>query len=153
MLGLDWAGELVVAYGWYVLGAALLGGWLWQRCSCLLWRWLEDREDRRRTEYLLEHPEVSEQRMRELDAARRRMQSEYDAKAALAAERRKELEEQRRQEFLNQHRADPGHRLSDGAGTSASKSLRAEHNPLSGPSGSGRYRPARPSCPGGGCGR
>uniref|UniRef100_A0A1B6IX11 Selenoprotein S n=1 Tax=Homalodisca liturata TaxID=320908 RepID=A0A1B6IX11_9HEMI len=108
-------------------------------------------------------PDWMRKRQLEMEAARKKMQEEMDAKAALHAAKMKEKEEQRRAELLASTSTKGGQRLGSGETSSGSannteytraakKTYRPEYNPLMGSGGSGGYRPPRRGCPGGGCG-
>lgn len=165
--------SLVASYGWYVVGASFLGYFLWIRLRPKVEQWKEQRERDQDAAELHKNPDKILARERAIDAARLRMQEEYDRCAVAHAEKVKENEEKKRQERIedwerhergegyrnkSRYTASPSVGSTSPATPSASNSkpsgkpkLRPEYNPLTG-QGSGvcRYRPDRRGPSGGG---
>ncbi|XP_046679996.1 selenoprotein S-like [Homalodisca vitripennis] len=159
----DLVTDFIGDYGWYFLALCLIILYYWQTIQQRLDRWYNEKSDKEYAAKCKKDPDWMRKRQLEMEAARKKMQEEMDAKAALHAAKMKEKEEQRRAELLASTSTKGGQRLGSGETSSesannteptraAKKTYRPEYNPLMGSGGSGGYRPPRRGCPGGGCG-
>ncbi|XP_054258278.1 selenoprotein S-like [Macrosteles quadrilineatus] len=157
----DQVTEFIVTYGWYFLIIGLVIIFYWDRIRNYLDERYREQSEKEYEAKCKKDPDWLQQRQREMEVARKRMQEELDRKAAEHAAKMKEKEEQKRAALLESSR-EGGQRLGYGEATTAvnasqtksstTKPYRPEYNPLMGSGGSGGYRPPRRGCPGGGCG-
>ncbi|XP_059055048.1 selenoprotein S-like [Achroia grisella] len=137
--------QLLATYGWFMLGAAAAGLYLYQRFRPRLQKWQQARED---AEYHKD-PDRVVARMEAIQRARDKQQQELLEASQRMLEQQKEREEQKRAEAAERLQkygtaASAGHRLGDDA----------DYLPLSGGASTSSYRPPKRSkCGGGGCGR
>ncbi|KAJ1520847.1 hypothetical protein ONE63_003935 [Megalurothrips usitatus] len=151
------------SFGWFILGGTILSLYLWSIAKPHLEKWRKQREEEEYAAQIHKNPDVYRARQEAIEAARLRMQEEHDRLARVKAERVKELEEQKREEWLANQIGSGGYRLNantretsqaqPGPSRKKDSSFRPEYNPLMGPGGSGGYRPQKRGCPGGGCGK
>ncbi|XP_063585024.1 selenoprotein S-like isoform X1 [Penaeus indicus] len=154
---------LITSFGWYVVGLSALGYFLWLRLRPKVNQWKEQRERDQEAAELHKNPDKVLARERAIEAARQRMQEEYNKRAIAHAEKVQEVEEKKRQERIEdweRHERGEGYRnktrhtaapAAAVPGPSASQSkpsgkprLRPEYNPLTGEGGgSCRFRPDR----------
>ncbi|KDR21890.1 selenoprotein S-like isoform X1 [Zootermopsis nevadensis] len=149
--------------GWLLLGAGVILCCLWIRMKSYIEKFREQQEERRYAALWHKNPDLVHARQEAMEAARLRFQTEHDKKANQHAEKMKERDAKKREEYLGkQGERVPvrvGYRLSDQTSSSNNEgqtqtksSYRPDYNPLMGAGGSGGYRPPRRTCPGGGCG-
>ncbi|XP_015586849.1 selenoprotein S isoform X2 [Cephus cinctus] len=106
------------------------------------------------------NPDLLQERLAGMEAARQRMQEKYLREAALAREREEMRKEQKRQELLKfaegqnfgKKLGSSNDEASTSAGPSKSRILKEDYNPLMGSSGRGYKPPKRSCCGKGGCG-
>ncbi|XP_047493336.1 selenoprotein S-like isoform X2 [Penaeus chinensis] len=156
---------LITSFGWYVVGLSALGYFVWLRLRPKVNQWKEQRERDQEAAELHKNPDKVLARERAIEAARQRMQEEYNKRAVAHAEKVQEVEEKKRQERIEdweRHERGEGYRNKTRhtgtaapaavvPGPSASQSkpsgkprLRPEYNPLTGEGGgSCRFRPDR----------
>lgn len=152
--------------GWYILGLSLLSLYLWTKVQPHHEKWRKDREEKAYAAQVHKNPDLYRARQEAIVAARQRMQDEHNRLAALQAEKAKEREDMKREEWIARqvNSGNPGYRLAGnnrsnsteaqpGPSKTKGSSFRPEYNPLMGAGSSGGYRPAKRGCPGGGCGK
>ncbi|XP_033221947.1 uncharacterized protein LOC117176057 [Belonocnema kinseyi] len=143
ILGIVW--QTVGPFGWYFVGLAIVLFYFKQKYHS----WIS-----KKMEYASKRDEdLDIQNFERLSAVRQRMQEKYQRDLELALEKEEEIKERKRQELLNNQES--GNRLGGGktGGSSKSRLLKGEYNPLMGGSSSRGYRPQKRSCCGkGGCG-
>ncbi|XP_012717086.1 selenoprotein S isoform X1 [Fundulus heteroclitus] len=151
------AAEFLSLYGWHLLALSLA-------VFVLIQQLRKRRSDRNRRESVLQTMQDASlvaKRQEAMEAARRKMQEELDAKAAIFKEKQRQQEEEKRRqkiedwENMKQGKSSKGNKLSEGteeAGSSSAalkpktdkKPLRSDgYNPLMGPGGSCTWRPGR----------
>ncbi|KAK9512180.1 hypothetical protein O3M35_000655 [Rhynocoris fuscipes] len=138
--------DLLVNYGWYIVGLGIFYLVFRDKINALLDSWYTKRAEREYAAKYHKNPDLGRARLEAMEAARQRMQEELNRKAAEAEIRKKELEEKKRLEKLQRLSGDTGGNRLGGAASS-------KYNPLMNDSG-GRYKPPKRSCckKGGGCG-
>ncbi|KAJ0170092.1 hypothetical protein K1T71_014698 [Dendrolimus kikuchii] len=137
--------EFLAAYGWYVVGLAVLSMYILNKLRPSLDKWKQARED---AEYHKD-PDRALARMEEIQRARDKQQRLLLEASQKAIEQQKEREERKRAEALE--------RL-EKYGTAAGRKLGSPSDgdflPLSGGASTSSYRPPkRSACAKGGCGR
>lgn len=159
-----WGKSFIEQNGWFVVGAGVLFYCLWIKMQPYIKKFREHQEERRYAAFCHKNPDLVFARQEAMEAARQRLQTELDEKAELHAEKVKQREAKKREEYRTRQEAQGpvrlGHRPSDQTTTTQSdnkghkskSSYRPDYNPLMGTGGSGGYRPPRRTCPGGGCG-
>jgi len=150
--------------GWFLVGAGVLFYCLWIKMRPYVKKFREYQEERRYAAFCHKNPGLVCARQEAMEAARHRLQAEHNEKAKLNAEKVKQREAKKREEYLAMQEArgpvQLGHRQwdqtttthSDNKGQKSNSSYRPDYNPLTGTGGAGGYRPRRRTCPGGGCG-
>lgn len=160
-----WGKSFIEQSGWFVVGAGVLFYCLWIKMQPYIKKFREQQEERRYAAFCHKNPDLVCARQEAMEVARQRLQTEHDEKAKLCAEKVKQREAKKREEYLAMQEArgpvQLGHRLSDrttstthsdNRGQKSESTYRPDYNPLMGAGGSGGYRPSRRTCPGGGCG-
>lgn len=149
--------ELVASYGWFLLAAGVLFICFWNRIQETVDKMNKKRDEKAYEAKCKKDPDWVKAQQEGVEAARRKMQEQLNAKAQEYAAKMKEKEERKRAELLA--KSDGGHVLGsssekDSSDTSKKKSLsQSGYNPLWGSDNSRRYRPPRRTvCPSGGCG-
>lgn len=149
--------ELVASYGWFLLAAGVLLICFWYRLQETVDKINKKRDEKAYEAKCKKDPDWAKSHQERLEAARRKMQEQLNAKAQEYAAKMKEKEEKKRAELLA--KSDGGHRLGSGSENNTSDTSKKEslsqsgYNPLWGSDSSRRYRPPRRTvCPSGGCG-
>lgn len=148
------------SYGWPALFMIVVAILLWSNFEKQVRKWLEKKTDERNG--VNTDPELLARRAEAMERARQNMQEKASAIIKKEAERRRELEEKKRQERISDYDAfkqgQSSHatqrklgRLNESATAESSSGpkkkppvnpLRSDYNPLTGTSSSARYRPA-----------
>ncbi|XP_026276455.1 selenoprotein S [Frankliniella occidentalis] len=156
--------QIYATYGWYILGSVILGLYVWSKVKPHYEKWRKQKEDDEYAAKVHKNPDLYRARQEAIVAARLRMQEEHDRMAKVKAERAKELEDQKREDWIARQSGSGGQRLGNqqnisntepqpGPSKKKSSSFKPEYNPLMGAGSSGGYRPQKRGCPGGGCGK
>ncbi|XP_037779165.1 uncharacterized protein LOC119575590 [Penaeus monodon] len=82
---------LITSFGWYVVGLSALGYFLWLRLQPKVNQWKEQRERDQEAAELHKNPDKVLARERAIEAARQRMQEEYNKHAVAHAEKVQEV--------------------------------------------------------------
>ncbi|XP_063978896.1 uncharacterized protein LOC135163412 [Diachasmimorpha longicaudata] len=139
----------IASIGWYILGAGVALFFASPYIADKYRSWRRRKDEQEYDEKYKKDPDLQEERLRSIEAARQRMQSKYN-ETVEEAERRKEAEKEAKMRELLKHSDEAGgHRL---GGPSTSKSKYNDYNPLMGDTNRGYKPPKRSACRGGGCG-
>ncbi|KAK0092274.1 hypothetical protein PV326_001799 [Microctonus aethiopoides] len=152
-LAIMWAA--IASVGWYILAVAVAlffaSPYIKEKYSN--WRTKKDEE-----EYYAKYhknPDLFEERLTAVEAARRKMQEKYNEQAEIAKEKEEAKKELKRQQLLKlTNNLNNGNKLGiadNGPSSSKSSTLRNDYNPLMGDTNRG-YKPPKRSCCGKKCG-
>ncbi|XP_045136799.1 selenoprotein S A-like [Portunus trituberculatus] len=164
--------SFLIGYGWYVVGFMLVGFIAWNHLEPKIKRWLKKREDDQEAAEYHKNPDILLSRHQALDAARQKMQEQYNKVASDSLEKRKVREEKMREDKIaewERMQSGKGNRLKDKSSASVSDTkktnsssakdkpaakprMRPEYNPLTGDAGASscRWRPTSRGASGGG---
>lgn len=147
----------VASVGWYIVALLGIGWYTYPYIQDKYTKWKIKRDEQEYAAKYHKNPDLLQQRLSELEAARQKMQEEYQ-KATLAAKEKEEEQKRKKQEEINKLLNVPqklGGERNNEPSTSRgpkSKSLKPEYNPLMGDSSRGYRPPKRSCCRKGGCG-
>ncbi|CAD6237273.1 GSCOCG00002226001-RA-CDS [Cotesia congregata] len=143
--------EAIASVGWYIVGVVVLSIWMYPYLEEKYKSWKQKKDDEEYSAKYHKNPDVFEERMRAVEAARLRLQQKYLEEAERAKEQeeeRKKLKQEQLKKLLNG--TEGGNKLGTGESSNSSY-LRDEYNPLMGESSQG-YRAPKRSCCGKKCG-
>ena len=133
---------LLSAYGWTILFFAVVLNLLWSHFYPKFKKWKEKQEDQKQEEEYKKNPELLLAREEALQKARQKLQEQHDYLSRIFEEKKKLIEEQKRQEKIENYE-----RLMQGKSMikpSDNKNVRGpDYNPLMGSGGSCGFRPSR----------
>ncbi|KAK2584505.1 hypothetical protein KPH14_006878 [Odynerus spinipes] len=134
----------VASIGWYVIALLGIAWYTYPYIQDKYTKWKMKRDEEEYAAKYHKNPDLLQQRLSGLEAARQKMQEEYQ-KAAIAAKQKEEERKQKKQEEVSNLLG--GQRCGEAStsGESKSKSLKPEYKPLMGDSSRG-YRPPKHSC-------
>ncbi|XP_011310479.1 uncharacterized protein [Fopius arisanus] len=150
-LPIVWAA--IASVGWYILGVLVALFFASPYIAEKYKSWKNKKDKQEYDSKYKKNPDLQEERLRAIEAARQRMQSKYN-ETLEEAERRKEAEKAEKIRELEKFRNSTGpYRLGDTqSGPSTSKPKYNEYNPLMGDTTRNYKPPKRSACRGGGCG-
>jgi flagellar biosynthesis/type III secretory pathway M-ring protein FliF/YscJ len=112
-----WGRSFIEQNGWFLVGAGVLFYCLWIKMQPYIKKFREHQEERRYAAFCHKNPDLVCARQVAMEAARQRLQAELDEKSKLHAEKVKQREAKKREEYLAMQEArgtvQLGHRLSD----------------------------------------